>query len=103
MSLRLLPDHGCYYLDLQLELAFAGQPVYTAQMQDTVEMLRIRRLSQHSFRMLVPMAYMKNHNLEEGDHVLWVPDGDGVRLTFKKAEQLVEQLEPEAETQDAAE
>ena len=63
-------------------VAFTDQRVYTAQMPDTVETLRIRRLSQNSFRMLVPMAYMKNHDLKEGDHVMWIPDGDGVRLKF---------------------
>jgi hypothetical protein len=49
-------------------------------MSDT---LVIRKVG-HSLRFSIPIEYVREHDLQEGDVVLWKPEDGHVRLRFAK-------------------
>ena len=51
-------------------------------MPDTVELIKLRRITKYTCMMAVPSAYLRSHGLQPGHQVLWLPDADGVRLKF---------------------
>jgi hypothetical protein len=61
-------------------------------MTDTVEIIKLRRITKYTCTMAVPSTYLRNHGLKEGTQILWVPEADGVRLKFDPPEQLVKKL-----------
>jgi hypothetical protein len=52
--------------------------------------LILRRINRQTLRLAIPSAYWKDHGLDAGDHVVWIPDADGVRLKFVKTRKLAE-------------
>jgi hypothetical protein len=61
-------------------------------MTDAVEFIKLRRITKYTCTMSVPSAYMRNHGLQPGDQVLWIPDADGVRLKFGRCEHDIAEL-----------
>jgi len=52
--------------------------------------LIIRRSGTTTLRIAIPREFVLRRELDEGDHVMWVEDEDGVRLKFIRLAELDE-------------
>ncbi len=49
-----------------------------------LNLVRILRRVNTSLQITVPKEYVKRHELQGGDHVVWIEDEEGVRIKFVK-------------------
>jgi len=55
-------------------------------MTDDVDVFHIivRRINRYAMKLTIPKRYIREHGIREGDHCVWIPEPDGVRLKFVK-------------------
>jgi hypothetical protein len=73
-----------------------SSPVTRSATGISIVHLILRRINRQTLRLVIPAQYQKAHDLGEGDHVIWIPETDGVRLKFVKTRQLAEPSDAEA-------